>query len=119
MLVPASVAYDPPTRTATLTPSSTLAPLTDYTASMAGVSWTFRTAAPPTKPRVAYALSEGTGAVVADASGNGNAGTLLRGAGWTAGLYGNAVQFDGINDNIQIPSRDTTTVTSAFTFEAG
>lgn len=57
-VVPASVAYDSGSQTATLTPSAALTPSTTYTASvknardaagntMADLSWTFATAAPP------------------------------------------------------------------------
>ena len=66
--VPASVAYDPATRTATLTPSASLAHATTYTARLAtsitaddgvvldaAVSWTFTTAAAPAPPAPAPA----------------------------------------------------------------
>ena len=42
----------------------------------------------------AYAFNEGLGTVVADASGNGNLGTLSGGATWTtAERFGNALRF--------------------------
>src|SRR5205809_7484632 len=52
---------------------------------------------PATTPGLvaAYAFNEGAGTTVADASGNGNTGTL-NGATWTtAGRYGSALVFDG------------------------
>ena len=60
------------------------------------------TAPPPTTgPVAAYALNEGVGVTTADASGNGHTGTLLNGPTWTAGQYGQAVTFDGVNDAIE------------------
>src|SRR5947209_288949 len=43
----------------------------------------------------AYAFDEGAGTTVADASGNGNTGTIS-GAAWaSAGRFGRALSFDG------------------------
>src|SRR5438876_7860236 len=102
-LVPAAVTYDATNRMATLMPLGPLTPLTDYRARVVGgtggvtasdgwtlandVVWTFRTAASSVMPRVAYAFSEGAGTVATDSSGNGNAGALLHGAAWAAGIY--------------------------------
>jgi Concanavalin A-like lectin/glucanases superfamily/Bacterial Ig-like domain/IPT/TIG domain len=130
--VAAAVGYDPSTRTATLTPGSPLAPLADYRArvvaggvtSLTGsalaedVVWTFRTAAAPATPRVSLAFSEGAGSVVADLSGNDNNGLLAHGAVWEAGMYGSGVRFAGGNDDVEVPARDSNSLTSAFTFEA-
>ena len=120
-IVPASVTYDPATRTALLTPSTPLQPLADYTArvgegSPADASWTFRTASPESQPRVALAFSDND--VAADASGNANVTTFRHGAHSTPGMFGNGVGLDGIDDEIQIAASDTTSMTGAFTFEA-
>src|SRR2546427_440736 len=48
-------------------------------------------------------LDEGTGITAADASGNGNTGTLMNGAAWTAGTSLGAVALDGIDDYVRIP----------------
>jgi glucose/arabinose dehydrogenase len=59
----------------------------------------------------AYSFNEGSGTTIADASGNGNTGTL-EGPTWTTqGKFGNALSFDGasliaVNDS---PSLDLTT----------
>ncbi|MGH9891116.1 MAG: PQQ-dependent sugar dehydrogenase, partial [bacterium] len=46
----------------------------------------------------AYGFNEGTGTTAGDASGNGHTGTVS-GATWdTAGRYGGALAFDGVND---------------------
>ncbi|MHC4326443.1 MAG: LamG-like jellyroll fold domain-containing protein [Planctomycetota bacterium] len=42
-----------------------------------------------------WAFDEGSGATVADLSGNGYDGTLYGGTEWTAGIYGGALQFNG------------------------
>jgi hypothetical protein len=52
-------------------------------------------------------LDEGTGTTTADSSGNGNAGTLMNGAAWTAGTSGAGVTLDGINDYVRIPHTAT------------
>src|SRR5439155_25171321 len=38
----------------------------------------------------------------ADSSGNGNTGTLMNGAAWTAGVSGQAVSLDGADDHVRI-----------------
>ena len=52
----------------------------------------------------AYALDEGTGTLVRDASGNTNRGALT-GAIWTfAGHTGGALTYDGSSDYVQVPN---------------
>jgi hypothetical protein len=48
-------------------------------------------------------LDEGSGTLAGDSSGNGNAGSLVNGAGWTPGHSGQAVSLDGVNDYVRIP----------------
>jgi len=48
-----------------------------------------------------WPFDEGAGASTTDASGNGNTGTI-NGATWTSGKLGQALQFDGVSDNVQI-----------------
>jgi len=43
----------------------------------------------------AWLLDEGTGATTADATGNGNDGTLMGAPNWVAGWSGNALEFNG------------------------
>ena len=45
-----------------------------------------------------YSFDTGSGATVADRSGNSHTLNLVNGATWGGGKYGNAVSFDGIND---------------------
>jgi len=58
----------------------------------------------PTGLVAAYSFNEGKGTSTADASGNGNAGTLLNGTSWTTGKMGNALLFDGVNDYVVVPN---------------
>ena len=72
----------------------------------------------PTGLVAAYGFGEGTGASTADSSGNGNGGTIS-GASWsTAGHFGNALSFDGINDWVTVADAATLDVTSGMTLEA-
>ena len=65
------------------------------------------TGAAPTGLVGAYSFDGGSGSVLADASGNGNNGTIS-GATWTAGKTGGALNFDGVNDLVTV--RDSTSV---------
>jgi hypothetical protein len=59
----------------------------------------------PTRPLEGYwPLTEGVGDSAADATGHGHDAQLLGGAAWTSGPYGGAVSFDGVNDQINVPS---------------
>ncbi len=48
-------------------------------------------------------LNEGTGNVAHDRSGNDNHGTL-NGPAWEAGLYGQALRFNGTNSYVEVPT---------------
>ena len=50
----------------------------------------------------AYSFSEGTGTTVADASGNGNTGTIVNATWTTSGKYGDALVFNGTNARVTI-----------------
>ena len=66
----------------------------------------------------AYGFGEGTGASTADGSGNGNSGTIS-GASWsTAGHFGNALSFDGVNDWVTVADAASLDLTSGMTLEA-
>jgi len=49
-----------------------------------------------------WPLDEGAGTVVHDISGNGNDGILKNGATWVTGYMGYAIDFDGLNDFIDV-----------------
>ena len=50
------------------------------------------------------AFDEQTGDVAADASPSGNDGKLSGGPRWTAGRIGGALEFDGVDDFVELPS---------------
>jgi glucose/arabinose dehydrogenase len=67
---------------------------------------------------VAYGFNEGSGTVAADASGNSRTGTLS-GATWiTAGRFGNALSFDGVDDWVTVSDADALDLTTGMTLEA-
>ena len=66
----------------------------------------------------AYGFGEGEGFTVADASGNGNGGTIT-GATWTtAGRFGNALVFNGMNSWVTVNDAPSLDLTTAMTLEA-
>src|SRR5262249_55893677 len=68
---------------------------------------------------VAYwKFDEGSGTTVSDSSGNSNTGTLVNGPLWTAGRVGNALYFDGIDDNITVPDSNSLDLSGSFTLSA-
>lgn len=48
-------------------------------------------------------FNEGAGTFVGDASSYGNNGTLLGAAQWTGGVWGSALNFDGISGRVDVP----------------
>lgn len=52
----------------------------------------------------AFNFDEGTGTATADTSGNGFNGTLVNGPAWVAGRNASALAFDGLNDQVTLPS---------------
>jgi alpha-mannosidase len=106
------------TTTATTFSDTGLAPQTTYTYSVAAFDAAANTSAgsapasattaagapPPTSGLVAaYRFGEGVGTATADSSANGNGGTLVNGPSWiTAGKYGGAIDFDGVNDYVRV-----------------
>jgi Concanavalin A-like lectin/glucanases superfamily/Domain of unknown function (DUF1929) len=77
-------------------------------------------AAPPTPTGLvgAWGFNEATGTAAADASGNGNAGTIT-GATWTTqGRHGNALSFNGTNSIVRVASSASLNLGSAMTLSA-
>lgn len=75
-----------PGQTATLTPTPASTPT------------------PATNPVVWYKFDQSSGTTASDSSGNGKNATLVNGPTWTAGKSGNAVNLDGLNDYLSMPS---------------
>ena len=75
---------------------------------------------PATTPGLvaAYSFSEGTGTTVADASGNGNTGTIANATWTTSGKYGNGLVFNGTSARVTIPDSTSLHLTTGMTLEA-
>ena len=65
-----------------------------------------------------YSFNEGSGTTVADASGNGNNGTISSATWSTAGKYGNALAFNGTSARITINDSTSLHLTTTMTLEA-
>jgi chitodextrinase len=65
----------------------------------------------------AYAFDEGSGTTVADASGNGNTGTVAN-ATWVAGKYGQALSFNGTSSRVTVPNSASLQLSAGLTLEA-
>lgn len=72
----------------------------------------------PQGPVAAYGFNDGAGPTVADATGNGNGGTISGAAWTTAGRFGSALSFDGINDWVTVPDANSLDFSTAMTLEA-
>jgi len=64
-----------------------------------------------------WRFDEGTGTTAYDSSGNGNHGTV-HGAIWTDGKIGKALEFDGVNDYVNMPDSNSLDITGKITLEA-
>ncbi len=51
-----------------------------------------------------WLFDEGKGEVTKDSSGNGNDGKLMNGPKWVDGKFGKALEFDGTDDNVEMPN---------------
>jgi len=67
-------------------------------------------------PVAEYKLDENTGTSISDSSTNNNAGSTT--ATWSTGKIGSAINFDGIDDYINVPAATSINNLSAFTLEA-
>src|SRR4051812_45350060 len=61
----------------------------------------------------AYAFDEGSGATTADASGNGNTGTISAATWSTAGKFSNALKFNGSSAAVTVNNAASLGLTSA------
>jgi len=74
----------------------------------------------PTKAELIgwWRLDEGSGTIVTDLSEYGNNGTLQGDPQWVNGKFGKALQFDGVDDFVEIPHADILTVDNEVTVMA-
>jgi hypothetical protein len=66
----------------------------------------------------AYGFEEGSGSTTADASGSGNAGTLVNATWVAAGKYGKALSFNGTSARVDVPDAASLHLSSGMTLEA-
>jgi hypothetical protein len=78
--------------------------------------------APPPPPSsglvAAYSFNEGSGTTVADASGNGNTGTIVGATRTNAGKYGRALSFNGTSSYVNLRNRASLRLTGSMTWSA-
>ena len=84
----------------------------------AEVAATVSSAPPPTGLVAAYGFEEGSGTNAADLSGTGNGGTISGATRTTAGRFGSALTFDGVNDWVTVADANSLDLTSGMTLEA-
>ena len=65
-----------------------------------------------------WKLDEGSGTVANDSSGYENHGTLQNSPTWVPGQFSNALQFDGLEDFVEVPHADILTVDTEVTVMA-
>ena len=66
----------------------------------------------------AWGFDETSGTAVTDASGRGNNGTIAGATRSTAGKFGSALTFDGVNDWVTVPDSASLDLTTRATLEA-
>jgi hypothetical protein len=80
---------------------------------------TFTTSATANSGLVAaYNFNAGSGTALTDSSGNNNQGTIVQATWTTSGKFGSALNFDGVNDIVNINHSSSLNLTNAFTVEA-
>ncbi len=67
---------------------------------------------------LAMGFNEGAGSTVVDSSGNSNTGSLINAAWSTAGIFGNALSFNGTNALVTVSDANSLDLTTGMTLEA-
>ena len=65
-----------------------------------------------------WRLDEGSGTIATDFSGYGNNGTIQSSPQWVAGKIGKALQFDGVDDYVDVPHAEILTASNEVTVMA-
>ena len=65
-----------------------------------------------------WAFEEGEGSIAYDSSGNGNDGTLRGDPQWVPGMIDGALEFDGDDDDVEVPDHETLQQWEGFTIAA-
>jgi PKD repeat protein/glucose/arabinose dehydrogenase len=66
----------------------------------------------------AWGFNEASGTTVSDASGNGNTGTVTGATRSTAGRFGGALSFDGVNDSVTVADANSLDLRTSMTLSA-
>mgnify|MGYP001097735232 CR=1 FL=1 len=94
----------------------------DGAATHKGDVWSFETLpfAPVTDPNLVgwWKFDDGSGVNVFDSSGHGNHGSFIGDPQWVIGQNGDALQFDGIDDWVEVPHAANLTVDNEVTVMA-
>ena len=128
----ASLAYDATSRTIRLTPAAPLAFQQLWTVVVSGGPTGIRDAAGNAMAKdymstftttdrgliAAFGFEELTGSNASDASGKSHVGTLSGASRTSAGRFGRALSFDGVDDWVTVPDSAFLDATSALTMEA-
>ena len=91
------------------------------TSALVSVSVSNAPAPPPPAPSglvLALSFDEATGTTAIDVSGLGNAGTIAGATRTTAGRFGGALSFDGVNDWVTVADAASLDLTTGMTLEA-
>ena len=65
-----------------------------------------------------WKFDEGSGTTAVDSSGQGNDGTLKGAPEWAVGQLGDALDFDGSSDYVEVPHNPSLSITEAITIAA-
>ena len=115
-LTPSTSGLAAGTYTATVTVTATTAGATGSPKTVA-VSLTVNPAGTPGLVG-AWGFDETTGTSVTDSSGTGHTGTLSGATRTTAGRFGRALSFDGVDDWVTVPDSNPLDLTTGMTIEA-
>jgi glucose/arabinose dehydrogenase len=88
------------------------------TTTSSGVSVVVNNVASSTGLVASYGFNEATGTAVTDGSGRGNAGSINGATRTTAGRFGGALSFDGVNDFVAIADSASLDLTTSLTISA-
>ena len=101
-----------------MTLSRRLVPVLAGVSLLVGLAGSSSLTAAPAGLVAAYAFDESSGSTVADASGNGNNGTISGATRVAGGRHGGALSFDGVDDMVTVADAASLDLTSGMTLEA-
>ncbi len=119
---PLAIALNAAAQTPTPTPTATATPGTSPTPTPTTIASATPAVTPSPSPLslvMGLGMNEGSGTTTFDSSTAKNNGTLLNGALWSStGKFGKSVQFDGVDDRIQVADANSLDLNKTGTIEA-